>query len=209
MAKKLLNRSQCVKCPNSLTTSGSSDYPLNLTRVGFILPSVNLAHYVLKSFANNILLKSTLPERDADENVFTMNTPHSRSCVNNIRPTSSSSIGLYAMCTLIMLKRNQSRKFAKMLCSSLKGYSNRKKFCSVFPQKILADLKLCQIGAFYDLPFQRYGNSDFALKWLFPLKILTGLPAANKISKSYSMFETLNECFAAVLLSKQGKGLEL
>ena len=85
VAKKLINRSQCVECQNSLTTTGSQqsssefDYLLKLSRGGLILPSVDLAQYVSKSFAmldtaSIIIFKSTLPERVAGESVLTMNT---------------------------------------------------------------------------------------------------------------------------------------
>ena len=63
----------------SQQSSSEFDYLLKLSRVGLILPSMDLKQYVSKSFAKldtarNIILKSTSPERDASESALITNT---------------------------------------------------------------------------------------------------------------------------------------
>ena len=127
VAEKLINRSQCVECQNSLTTTGSQqsssefDYLLKLSRGGLILPPVDLAQYVSKSFAmldtaSNIIFKSTLPERVGGESVLTINT-----CAQSFlceQHTVNIKFINRIICN-VYFNNAQSMKFAKMLCNSL------------------------------------------------------------------------------------------
>ena len=75
-------------------------------------------------------------------------------------------------------------------CNYNKNYNlGRKNFCSVFSQKFLTDLKtnFIKFKLYTTFRFQD-GNLDF------PFKVLPGLPATNKISKSSAVFVTLNMC---------------
>ena len=82
--KKMTKRCQCTERELLLTAFDTQlvlkdfDYLSKLSRGGLTIPSVDLAHYVSKSFAmldtaNEAILKSTLIERVADEEVLMRN----------------------------------------------------------------------------------------------------------------------------------------
>ena len=84
-AKKIIKRSQCDQCEQTLTAINPQnsfkefEYLSKLNLGGLTLPSVDLAQYVFKSFAMLesafvIILNSSMNERDAGECVLTKNT---------------------------------------------------------------------------------------------------------------------------------------
>ena len=84
ISKKMIKKTKCVTCRAFLTSSSTDsllenyDYLMKLSRKGLTIPSVDLTHYVSKSFAmlelsENIFRRIEVPERIAAEHVLTLN----------------------------------------------------------------------------------------------------------------------------------------
>ena len=80
----MIKKTKCVTCRAFLTSSSTDsllenyDYLMKLSRKGLTIPSVDLTHYVSKSFAmlelsENIFRRIEVPERIAAEHVLTLN----------------------------------------------------------------------------------------------------------------------------------------